>query len=182
MKFFSYYNLVSGIFVRYIIYFSLSFSVAANLKKVIDDPPSSKSMMFPLVSIAVQPCVHRPTNFPFCVPPSLYLSSPGSRKIRHPVQIHLIGIRDSPDHRSVGNKEVKFIGICSLDGAETVSVVRIREGPYYRGFFFCKKIYENFVGTLETVRNRELSVLRGSSVRYPYTTTPTHQNSGETFK
>ena len=98
------------------------------------------------------------------------------------MQIHFIGIRDSPDHRSVGNKEVKFIGICSLHGAETVSVVRIREGTYYRTFFFCKKIYENFVGTLETVRNRELSVLRGSSVRYPYTTTPTHQNSGETFK
>jgi len=27
----------------------------------------------------------------------------------HPVQIHLIGIQDSPDHRSVRNKEVKFI-------------------------------------------------------------------------
>ena len=27
----------------------------------------------------------------------------------HPVQIHLIGIRDLPDHRSVRNKEVKFI-------------------------------------------------------------------------
>ena len=27
----------------------------------------------------------------------------------HPVQIHLIGIRDSPDHRSVLNKEVKLI-------------------------------------------------------------------------
>ena len=54
--------------------------------------------------------------------------------------------------------------------------VRIIEG------FFCKKIYENFVGTLESVRNRELSVLRGSSVRYPYTTTLTRQNSGETFK
>ena len=26
----------------------------------------------------------------------------------HPVQIHLIGIWDSPDHRSVGNKEVNF--------------------------------------------------------------------------
>ena len=139
MKFFSYCNFVAGNFVRHI-YFSLSFSVAANLKKVIDDPPSSKSMMFPLVSIAVQPCVHRPTNFPFCVPPpSLYLSSPGSRKIRDPVQIHLIGIRGSPDHRSVGNREVKFIGICSLDGAETVSVVRIREGPYYRGVFFVRK-------------------------------------------
>ena len=27
----------------------------------------------------------------------------------HPVQIHLIRIQDSPDHRSVHNKEVKFI-------------------------------------------------------------------------
>ena len=33
-----------------------------------------------------------------------------------------------------------------------VSIVRIRESPYYRGSFL-KKIYENFVGTLETVRN-----------------------------
>ena len=28
---------------------------------------------------------------------------------------------------------------------------------------FLKKIYENFVGTLETVRNREVSVPRGST-------------------
>ena len=27
----------------------------------------------------------------------------------HPVQIHLIGIRDSPDQSNVRNKEVKFI-------------------------------------------------------------------------
>jgi len=45
-----------------------------------------------------------------------------------------------------------------------MSVVRIRESPYYGGFFFFKKIYENFVGTLETVRNREVSVLE----RCPY--------------
>ena len=32
----------------------------------------------------------------------------------HPLQIHLIGIRDSPDQRSVRNKEVKFIWIYSL--------------------------------------------------------------------
>ena len=32
----------------------------------------------------------------------------------HPVQIHLIGIRDLPDHRSVRNKEVKLVGIYSL--------------------------------------------------------------------
>ena len=43
-----------------------------------------------------------------------------------------------------------------------MSVVRIRESPYYRGFL--KKIYENFVGTLETVRNIEVSVPRGSTV------------------
>ena len=35
-----------------------------------------------------------------------------------------------------------------------MSVVLIRESPYYRGFFFLKKMYENFDGTLETVRNR----------------------------
>ena len=93
-------------------------------------------MMFPLVSIAVQPCVNRPTNFPFCAPPRPPPPPlPPLASVLMPVQIHLIGIRDSPDHRSVGNKEVKSIGICSLHGAETVSVVRIREGPYYRGFF-----------------------------------------------
>ena len=47
-----------------------------------------------------------------------------------------------------------------------MSVVRVRESPYYRGFFL-KKIYENFVGTLETVRNREVSVPRGSTVFFP---------------
>ena len=40
----------------------------------------------------------------------------------------------------------------TLWGQDLVSVVRIRESPYYRGSFL-KKIYENFVGTLETVRN-----------------------------
>ena len=43
-----------------------------------------------------------------------------------------------------------------------MSVVRIRESPYYRGFL--KKIYENFVGTLKTVCNIEVSVLE----RCPY--------------
>ena len=32
----------------------------------------------------------------------------------HPVQIHLIGIRDLPDHRRVRTKEVRFIRIHSL--------------------------------------------------------------------
>ena len=44
-------------------------------------------------------------------------------------------------------------------GRDLVSVVRVRESPYYR-----KKIHENFVETLETVRNREVSVLE----RCPY--------------
>ena len=44
-----------------------------------------------------------------------------------------------------------------------MSVVRIRESPYCRRSFF-KRIYENFVGTLETIRNREVSVPRGSTV------------------
>jgi len=39
----------------------------------------------------------------------------------------------------------------------------IRESPYYRGFFLTK-INENFVGTLETVRNIvEVSVLERCS-------------------
>ena len=44
-----------------------------------------------------------------------------------------------------------------------MSVVRTRESPYHRRLFL-KKIYENFVGTLKTVRNREVSVLE----RCPY--------------
>ena len=47
----------------------------------------------------------------------------------------------------------------TLWGRELVSVVRITEV-----FFLKKKIYENFVGTLETVHNREVSVPRGSTV------------------
>ena len=37
------------------------------------------------------------------------LHSSPARPWIHPVQIHLIGNRDSPDHRSVRNKEVNFI-------------------------------------------------------------------------
>ena len=44
---------------------------------------------------------------------------------------------------------------------DLVSVVRIGESPYYGVFFFLKKIYENFIGTVETVRIREVSVPRG---------------------
>ena len=43
-----------------------------------------------------------------------------------------------------------------------MSVVCIRESPYYR--VFLEKMYENFVGTLQIVRNREVYVpLRGST-------------------
>ena len=53
----------------------------------------------------------------------------------HPVQIHLIEIRDSPDHRRVRNKEVIIsLYIFTLWGRDLESVVRIRESPYYRGF------------------------------------------------
>ena len=51
----------------------------------------------------------------------------------------------------------------TLWGRDLVSVVRIRESPYYRGFFV-KKIHETFVATLESVRKREVSV----SERCPY--------------
>ena len=63
---------------------------------------------------------------------------------------------------------VKRLGLYkfTLWGRYLVSVVLIKENPYYRGFFFLKKIYENFVGTLETVRNIEVSVPRGSTVVY----------------
>ena len=50
-----------------------------------------------------------------------------------------------------------------------MSVVRIRESPYYKEFFL-KKISENFVGTLGTVRIKEVSVPRGSTVILTYFT------------
>ena len=50
-----------------------------------------------------------------------------------------------------------------LPRAEILCPLSIREGPYYRGVFL-EKMYENFVGTKETVRNREVSVLE----RCPY--------------
>ena len=44
-----------------------------------------------------------------------------------------------------------------------MSVVLIIEGPYYRGYFY-KEMYGHFPGTKWTVRNREVSVRRGSTV------------------
>ena len=51
----------------------------------------------------------------------------------------------------------------TLWGRDLVSVVRIRESLSYGGVFL-NKIYENFVGTLENVRNGEVTVLE----RCPY--------------
>ena len=52
-----------------------------------------------------------------------------------------------------------------LDGIHPVEIrligIRIIEVFFF--FFFFKKIHENFVGTLETVRNREVTVPRGST-------------------
>ena len=68
--------------------------------------------------------------------------------------VHIPQIIDTLS-QSVHNKEFEF----APKGRDFVSVVRIREGPYYRGFFL-EETYENFVGTQETVRNREVSVPR----------------------
>ena len=79
------------------------------------------------------------------------------------MQIHLIGIRDLPEHRII--KRLSLYEV-TLWGRDSVSVVRIAKSPYYSifFFFFFEKIYENFVGTLRTVRNREMSLLE----RCPY--------------
>ena len=82
----------------------------------------------------------------------------------HPVQIHLIEIRDSPDHCSVRNKKVKFIRIDSLRPRFSVHCPHWRESVKKRVFLKKMYMYENFVRTLETVHNREVSVLRGSTV------------------
>ena len=78
------------------------------------------------------------------------------------MQIHMIG---NPVHLITTVSVIKRLSLYefTLWGRDLVSVVRIRESPYYRGFFL-KKIYENFVGTLKTVRDREVSVLE----RCPY--------------
>ena len=73
------------------------------------------------------------------------------------MQIYLIGIRNSPDHRSVRNIEVNFVRIYSLGPRFIVRCRCERESVLYR--LFLKKIYANFVGTLVTVRNREVAVL-----------------------
>ena len=55
------------------------------------------------------------------------------------MQIHLIGFRDSPDHSSLRNKEVKFIRIYSL-GPRFSVLWRITEREsVYRGLFLNKE-------------------------------------------
>jgi len=51
-----------------------------------------------------------------------------------------------------------------LSGAEIWCPLSVLERVLIIEGFFLKKIYENFVVTLETVRNREVSVRRGSTV------------------
>ena len=52
----------------------------------------------------------------------------------HPVQIHLI---ESPVHLITAVSVIKRLSLYefTLWGRNLVSVVRIRESPYYRGFF-----------------------------------------------
>ena len=51
------------------------------------------------------------------------------------ITLHSTSARpDSPDHRSVRNKEA-YMNILSLWGRDFVSVVHIRESLFYRGFF-----------------------------------------------
>ena len=55
--------------------------------------------------------------------------------------------------------------VFTLLGWDLVSIVCIRESHYYRGLFKEKYNYEKFVGTLETVRTREVSLPRGSTLQ-----------------
>ena len=78
------------------------------------------------------------------------------------MQIHLIGIRDR--HLITVVSVIKRLSLyeITLWGRDFVSVVRIRKSRYYGGFF--KENIWEFLGTLETVRNREVSVPRGSTL------------------
>ena len=67
------------------------------------------------------------------------------------MQIHLIGI-----HLITIVSVIKRLSLSefTLWGRDLLSVVRIRESPYYRGFFFKENIGE-FFRDMETVRNIE---------------------------
>ena len=71
-------------------------------------------------------------------------------------------------HTATGESIIKRLSLCvfALWGRDLASVVCGKEVPYYRVFFFFKKICQNFVGTSETVRNREVSIRRGSTVSF----------------
>ena len=90
------------------------------------------------------------------------------------MQIHLIGIRDR--HLITVVSVIKRLSLyeITLRGRDFVSVVRIRKSRYYGGFF--KENIWEFLGRLETVRNREKSILercrsvsRGSTVFFSTT-------------
>ena len=67
-------------------------------------------------------------------------------------------------HTATGETIIKRLSLYAfaLWGRDLASVVCGKEGPYYR--VFLKKLCQNFVGTSETVSNREVSVRRGSTV------------------
>ena len=58
-----------------------------------------------------------------------------SARLLDGISIDLIGIRNSPDLRSVRNKEVKFIWIYPLGSRFSVRCPYQRSSPYYGGFF-----------------------------------------------
>ena len=84
------------------------------------------------------------------------------------MQIHLIGIRNR--HHITAVSVIKRLGLYefTLWSRDLVSVVRIRESLYYRGFF--KRKYMRIlsghweVSVLERCPYREVSVPRGSTV------------------
>ena len=80
----------------------------------------------------------------------------------HPVQIHLIGIRDWLLITAVSIIKRLSLYKFTLEPRFSVHCLYQRESVLWRVFF--KKLYENFVAALETVRYREVSVPRGSTV------------------
>ena len=70
------------------------------------------------------------------------------------MQIHVTGIHPISAVSLIERLSLKEF---TLWGRDLVSVVHIRENLYY-SFFFLQKIYENFVGTLQTVCNRLLLI------------------------
>ena len=80
------------------------------------------------------------------------------------MQIHVIGIRDSPDHRTVSVIKGLSLYEFTLWGGDLESVAPTRESPYYRGFF--KRKYMRILsGHWKLSCNIEVSVLERCSYR-----------------